>query len=104
MTVISQISVEVLVDVTVSMSTMVDVKLRSWVVVMYTGSQVGHVVATLLVGGATVMVETSVIVDAGIVDVKNSSRVLVRGAKVSVTVTGAGVSVTVMETAGKVEV
>jgi len=36
--------------------------------------------------------------------VKNSSRVLVRGARVSVIVTGAGVSVTVMETAGKVEV
>jgi len=32
------------------------------------------------------MVETSVIVDAGTTDVKYSSRVLVRGARVSVTV------------------
>jgi len=47
---------------------------------------VGQVVAALLVGGATVMVETSVIVDAGTTDVKYSSRVLVRGARVSVTV------------------
>jgi hypothetical protein len=65
---------------------------------------VGHVVATLLVKAGAVMVAVSVIVDAGMVDVKYSSRVDVNGARVSVIVTGAGVTVRVIELAGSVEV